>query len=254
MPEAVTGQIGALLLAALRLGPVLAFAPPFTLVRMPMIVRAVLVVALAAAMPTMMRDAALPSRAAELAIAGVRELGVGIALALALQIAFAMIAVAGRALDIQAAFGLAFIIDPKTGAQTPLIGALFTYAAAAVFFATGGPLDVVRVLALSYRQVPLGSAGTPVDIGSLLAFLTATSVAAFGLVGLAVTLLFVVDLTVALSSRTMPQMNVLVLGFQVKAIVTLLVLPATIGLASAGIARILRLALEAMLSLAPHHG
>lgn len=250
----MSGQIAALLLAALRLGPVLAFAPPFTLVRMPMVVRAVLVLALAAAMPPITADTPLPVQAAELVVAGLRELGVGIALALALQIAFAMIAVAGRALDIQAAFGLAFIIDPKTGAQTPLIGALFTYGAAAVFFTTGGPLDLVRMLALSYRQVPLGSLGTPVEIGSLLAFLAATSVAALGLVGLAMTLLFVVDLVVALSSRTMPQMNVLVLGFQAKAIVTLLVLPATIGLASAGIARILRLAIEAMLSLAPHHG
>lgn len=252
MFEPVTSQIGALLLAALRLGPALAFAPPFTLVKMPAVVRAVFVVALATAMlPTIGPDK-YPSDPAMLVTAGLRELGVGIALALALQLAFAMIAVAGRALDIQAAFGLAFLIDPKTGAQTPLIGSLFTYAAAAVFFTTSAPLDLIQIFALSYEQIPMGTAGTPTEIGSLLAFLAATSVAAFGLVGLAVTMLFVIDLVVAMSSRTLPQMNVLVLGFQAKAIVALLILPATIGLAGAGILRIIRLALEAMLTIAPH--
>jgi flagellar biosynthesis protein FliR len=252
--EPVTSQIGAILLAALRLGPTLAFAPPFTLVRMPAMIRAVFVVALAVAMLPVIAPRSYPMDPATLLIAGLRELGVGIALALALQLAFAMIAVAGRALDIQAAFGLAFLIDPKTGAQTPLIGALFTYAAAAVFFTTSAPLDLIRTFALSYEQIPMGTAGTPTEIGSLLAFLAGVSVAALGLVGLAVTVLFVIDLVVALTSRTMPQMNVLVLGFQVKAIVALLILPPTIGLAGAGIMRIIRLALEAMLTIAPRHG
>lgn len=246
--------MSALLLAALRLGPALAFAPPFTLVKMPAMIRAVFVVALAAAMLPLIAPASYPTDPAALIFAGLRELGVGIALALALQLAFAMIAVAGRALDIQAAFGLAFLIDPKTGAQTPLIGALFTYAAAAVFFTTNAPLDLIQTFALSYQQIPMGTAGSPTSIGSLLAFLAAISVAALGLVGLAVTVLFVIDLVVALTSRTLPQMNVLVLGFQAKAIVALLILPATIGLAGAGILRIIRLALEAMLAIAPHHG
>lgn len=254
MFEPVTSQIGALLLAALRLGPALAFAPPFTLVKMPAMVRAVFVVALAAAMLPAIAPARYPADTAALVTGGLAELGVGIALALALQLAFAMIAVAGRALDIQAAFGLAFLIDPKTGAQTPLIGSLFTYAAAAVFFTTSAPHDLIQIFAFSYQQIPMGTAGAPTEIGPLLGFLAATSVAAFGLVGLAVAMLFVIDLVVAMSSRTLPQMNVLVLGFQAKAIVALLILPATIGLAGAGILRIIRLALEAMPMIAPHHG
>lgn len=252
MFQTATFQISAILLAALRIGPALAFAPPFTLVKIPAVVRAVFVVSIAAAMMPFIGPENRPIHPQMFVSAGLRELGVGVALALTLQLAFAMIAVAGRALDIQAAFGLAFLIDPKTGAQTPLIGSLFTYAAAAVFFTTSAPLDLIQIFALSYEQIPMGTAGTPTEIGSLLAFLAATSVAAFGLVGLAVTMLFVIDLVVAMSSRTLPQMNVLVLGFQVKAIVTLLILPTTIGLAGAGILRIIRLALEAMLTIAPH--
>jgi len=249
MFDHLTSQIAAVILAALRLGPTLAFAPPFTLVKLPAPVRAVLLVTLAAAMLPSIGPARHPANPAALISAGLGELAVGVAMALALQLAFALIAMAGRALDIQAGFGLAFLIDPTTRAQTPLIGALFTYAAAAVFFATSAPHDLIRTFALSYEQIPMGTAGTPEEIGSLLGFLGAASMLALGLVGLAMTVLFIVDLVVALLSRTLPQMNVLVLGFQVKAMVTILILPATIGLASAGIVRLIRLATEAMLTI-----
>lgn len=244
-----TAQIGALLLSALRLGPTLAFAPPFTLVRLPSTVRAVMLVALAAAMLPSLPPGSYPDEPSRLMSAAIGELVLGITMALSLQLAFALIAMAGRALDIQAGFGLAFLIDPTTKAQTPLIGALFTYAAAAIFFATSAPQDVVRTFALSYRQVPMGSAAAPADVGAILGFLGSASVLALGLVGLAVTVLFLVDLVIAMLSRTLPQMNVLVLCFQVKAIVTILVLPATIGFAAACIVRLIRLATETMLAV-----
>ncbi len=249
MLDEISAQIGPIVIAALRLGPILAFAPPFTLVKPPTVVRAVMLAGLAAAMLPAIPSEAYPRGAAALIAAAFGELAVGIAMALALQISFAMIALAGRALDIQAGFGLAFLIDPTTRAQTPLIGALFTYAAAAVFFNTSAPHELIGTLALSYRHIPLGAAGAPDGIRALLTFLAAASVLAMSLVGLAVTVLFVVDLVVAMLSRTLPQMNVLVLGFQVKAIVTILILPATLAIAATGIIRLIRLAGEAMLRL-----
>jgi flagellar biosynthesis protein FliR len=238
----------AVLLASLRLAPVLFFAPPFTLVRVPALVRVALVLALAAGLNELGSPAA--DSIGSLVVGALGELGLGTAMALSLQFAFAAIAMAGRALDIQAGFGLAFLIDPTTKAQTPLIGAVFVYAAAAVFFATSAPHDLLAVLATSFERVPLGMATTPQGIAPLLSLLGTMSVLAVGLVGLAVLVLFLVDLVIALLSRTLPQMNVLVLGFQVKSIVVLVLLPATLGLAGAGIVRIIRLSLEAMLELA----
>jgi flagellar biosynthetic protein FliR len=247
--EQPTSQLTAVCLASLRLAPVLTFAPPFTLVKVPAAVRAMLVISLAAAMLPAIGAAGYPSGSGQLIAAGVGELALGLSLALALQLTFAMIGMAGRALDIQAGFGLAFLIDPTTKVQTPLIGALFGYAAAAVFFATSAPHDLVHALALSFDTVPIGYVSDPHGLGSLLGFLGAVSMIALGLVGLATTVLFIVDLVIALLSRTLPQMNVLVLGFQLKAVITLLVLPITFGLAAAGMARMIRLAIEAMLTI-----
>jgi flagellar biosynthetic protein FliR len=58
--------------------------------------------------------------------------------------------------------------------------------------------------------------------------------------------LFLVDVAIAMLSRTIPQMNVLVLGFQAKTIVLFLALPATLGLTAALLARMMRIALDAL--------
>ncbi|MBA4162674.1 MAG: type III secretion protein [Novosphingobium sp.] len=240
----------AILLASLRLAPTIAFAPPFTMVRMPGLARGCLTIALAAGAMGLGAGRGVTGWQGNLVTAAASELALGLALALSLQLAFAMIAMAGRALDIQAGFGLAFLIDPTTKAQVPLIASLFSYAAAAIFFATEGPYDVFAALAASFDALPLGAAASPDTVGQTLSFLGTVSILALGVVGLASTVLFLIDLVIAMLARTLPQMNMLVLGFQVKAMVTLLLLPATLALAAGVIARILRLGIEAMARVA----
>lgn len=239
----------AVLLGALRLGPVFTFAPPFTLMRIPAAIRVLLAVALSAAMVGPVQNGAALYDPSGIITVAAGELMLGIAMALALQFAFAAIVIAGRALDIQAGFGLAFLIDPTTKAQTPLIGALFTYAAAAMFFATGGPADLIATFAASFDRVPLGGGLPDASVRPMLAFFGTVSIFAMGVTGLAMLVLFLVDLVIATMSRTLPQMNVLVLGFQVKSMLAMVLLPLTLGLSGAVIVRIIRLALEAMLAV-----
>lgn len=249
--EALVADLNRILLVSLRIGPLFAFAPPFTLIRVPGPVRLLLVLTISAALLRLSPAGPPGSEPGHgFAIAAMGELSLGLVMALALQLAFSAIGMAGRALDIQAGFGLAFLIDPTTKTQTPLIGAIFTYAAAAIFFATSGPYDVLAALAVSFERIPVGTAFASQGIANLLAFLGAVSVMALGIVGLAMLVLFLIDLVIAMLSRTLPQMNVLVLGFQVKSIATLFLLPATLALSVAGIARIVRLATEAMAGFA----
>lgn len=244
--EQLSADLNQILLVSLRIGPVFAFAPPFTLLRIPPTVRLVLVLAISAALLGIARGGATGGTAPQFLVAAVGELSLGIAMALALQLAFGMIGMMGRALDIQSGFGLAFLIDPTTRARTPLIGALFGYAAAAIFFATSGPHDVLAALAISFEAVPLGQAFQAPDSGRLLGFLGTVSIIALGIVGLAMLVLFMIDAVIAMLSRTLPQMNVLVLGFQVKSLAILFLLPMTMALALATMARIIRLATETM--------
>ena len=72
---------------------------------------------------------------------------------------------------------------------------------------------------------------------------------AFGGAGLVLLVLFSIDLAIALMSRTLPQMNVLFLGFQVKSIATLVLLPIALAGSAALYLRILRFAFTTMLQL-----
>jgi flagellar biosynthetic protein FliR len=243
----VLEQLLGVFLASLRIAPMIAFAPPFTLISAPAVARAAVVVALALAMPG--AHVPVPTDAGPLVAAALGELLNGIVLALPLQLAFALLGMAGRALDIQAGFGLAFVLDPKTRAQTPLVGALFAYAAAALFFLTSGPTELVGILSASFLRLPLGSVAA-LGLASFASFVSVAAVLSLGAVGLGMLALFLIDLVIAALSRTLPQMNVLVLGFQVKSIATLVLLPVVLAWSSAAILRILRLALEATARMA----
>ena len=144
--------------------------------------------------------------------------------------------------------GLATVADPTTQAQMPLAGTILAYATAAVFFAGSGPFDLLAVWAASLDAVPLGAAIRP-DIGAMAQLMGALFGIAIGLAGMVMMTLFLLDIAIAFMSRTLPQMNVLLLGFQVKAIAMLLCLPIAIGVSGALFLRLIRLALSDALTL-----
>jgi flagellar biosynthetic protein FliR len=237
------------LLLSMRIAPVLGFAPPFTLTKSPASVRLLVGLGLAGLIIAGRPEVAAGAGTAAsgwLVAAAARELLVGLTFVMALQLMFGAIYLAGRTVDVQAGFGLAGLIDPTSNAQVPLIGTLIAYAAGAVFFAMGGHLDLMRLLAASVDAVPIGLAAPPASLEPLMAFLGAVMTIAFGVAGGAILALFLTDLVIALLSRTVPQMNVLMLGLQVKSILVLLVLPISAGVWGALLTRLARVTLEAL--------
>jgi flagellar biosynthetic protein FliR len=244
---ALSDQAVAILLLTLRVVPAFAFTAPFTLLRVPAIVRVLLSISLAAwlvtANPAQTWQSGFAGRG--LAIAAANELVLGVGLSLSLHFAFAALLTVGRALDIQAGFGLAVLVDPTTKSQMPLVGTLFAYAAAAIFFTSDGPANLIAIWTASVQAVPLGTGALSGDLGPLLTYLSSAFVIACGLGGAIMLGLFLADLAIAFMSRTLPQMNVMLLGFQVKALMTLALLPASVALSGALLLRLLRTALEA---------
>lgn len=124
--EPLVGWAFSSVLLALRIGPVFAFAPPFTLTRVPAVLRVLFALAVAAALVGGNPQAAAIDDYSPGALAAfaVRELLLGSLFVLAFQLTFAALYMAGRTIDIQAGFGLAMVIDPTTKAQSPLVGTL----------------------------------------------------------------------------------------------------------------------------------
>jgi flagellar biosynthesis protein FliR len=236
------------LLIGMRIVPCFSLAPPFTLVRMPTLFRVLLglglAVAIVASRPStaMVPDVELHT----LLPAAFRELALGMMFVLVLQLLFGALYLAGRTIDVQTGFGLALLIDPTTRNQVPLVGTLFAYGAAAVFFAMDGHFALLRLMAASVDAVPLGSWAGPHSVERLTIFIAAIFSLGLGFAGAVIAAIFIIDLCIALLSRTVPQMNVLVFGFQVKTIVLLLLLPAIFGAGGALLTRMIAVAIEAI--------
>lgn len=239
--------LGSLLLG-LRIAPVLGFAPPFTLTRLPAVFRLLMGLGLAALITAWRPSPFLAGEveAGWLVAAAARELLVGLTFVMGLQLMFGALYLAGRTVDVQAGFGLATLIDPSSKAQVPMVGSLLAYAAGAIFFAMGGHLDLMRLLAATVDAVPLGTAAPPPTLAHLTAFIGTVMAISLGVAGGAILALFLADLAIALMSRTVPQMNVLMLGLQVKTILLLLILPLTAGVWGALLTRLARATLEGL--------
>ena len=231
----LAGWIVSCLLLGMRIAPVFVFAPPFSLVRMPrlflLLLGVGLSVCLVSAFPQATTLANLTTHT--VAVAAVRELLLGGMFALAFNLVYGALYLAGRVIDVQAGYGFALLIDPTSQQATPLVGMLFAYAAGGVFFAAGGHIDLIRLLAASLQAIPLGSWELPHSIARVETFLSVVMLTAFGIAGGSILVLFLVDIVIALMSRTIPQMNVLILGFQVKTIMLLIALPTSFGIAGA---------------------
>lgn len=241
----------AVLLLSLRLVPVFAFAPPFSLLNVPVRVRVLFTLMLAVCL-VQVPGAYVPGFApvmGDVLPLAASELVIGIGIAFALQAAFAALYFAGRVLDFQAGFGLALIIDPATRGQSPLLGTLFVMVGAAVFFFVDAHHELLRLIAASIAVIPVGALASGWPPEALIAHFGMIFVLGIASVAAVMVVLFLTDITLGFLTRTMPQMNVLVLGFQVKTLVLLVMLIATSGLLLPAFLRVIETGLRFIGSL-----
>lgn len=239
------------ILLSLRVAPVFLFAPPFTLTRLPRLFLWLfglgIAMTLVAAFPETARVQDL--RLSTLAIGAARELVLGLVPVLALQLMFGALYMAGRTIDIQSGFGLALLIDPATRGQMPLVGTIFAYLAGIAFFAINGHHELLRFLAASLEAVPVGGARAGPSLAALTSYIFSIFLMAFGVGAAAIVALFLTDLSIAMLSRTVPQLNALLLGIQVKALLILFALPVAVALSGTLLLQMTTTALRVMARL-----
>ncbi|KGB98419.1 flagellar biosynthetic protein FliR [Burkholderia cepacia] len=236
------------LLLSLRIGPVFVLAPPFSQMQVPARVRICLVLAMSACLAKTVTASVYASGGA-LLNAALSELALGLTIAFAFQAAFAALSFAGRVLDVQAGYGLAMVIDPGSRGQSPMFGTILSFVAGLIFFATGGHLELLRLLAVLTNVMPVGHAdllGAPQDFIRYFSLIMTSGLSAVAAVMIT---LFLIDLSIAFLSRALPQMNALMLGLQVKTIATLVVMALSAGLLAPVAMRVTRAALDFVPSL-----
>ncbi|GGD68257.1 flagellar biosynthetic protein FliR [Paenibacillus nasutitermitis] len=166
---------------------------------------------------------------AEYILAIIREILVGVLLGFTAYLFFAAIQTAGGFMDLQIGFGMANVIDPMTGASSPLLANLKFMVATLIFLSVNGHHFFITALLDSYQWVPLSnSLFSHIYKGNISTFLVHTFAETFMLAlqmsAPIIVAMFLTDVGLGFLARTAPQYNIFVIGIPIKIIVGLLML------------------------------
>lgn len=141
------------------------------------------------------------------------------------QMTFAIFQFAGQILDMQIGFGIVNVIDPQSGIQAPILGNFKNLLALLFFLTINGHHYILRALERSYAYIPIGAVRIS---GSLCSFIFSVAgemfASAFKIALPVLASLFIADLAMGIIARTVPQINVFLVGLPLKIAIGLWVL------------------------------
>lgn len=155
-----------------------------------------------------------------------KEITVGLAIGLIAYIILSAVQTAGGFIDFQMGFAIANVVDPQTGAQSPIIGQFFYMIAILFLLAVNGHYLLIDGVFNSYQFIPLeGLLSFDGDVSEfIMRAFNSMFVIAFQMALPIVGCLFLVDVALGLIARTVPQVNVFVVGLPLKIFVSFFVI------------------------------
>jgi flagellar biosynthetic protein FliR len=166
-----------------------------------------------------------------LATVATKEFLFGLIIGFLFQIIFIGVQFGGGVIGYQVGFALVNVIDPTTSTNISIIAQAKLLLATLIFLLIDGHHLILQALFESYRLVPLGTVtfhGGLVE--AIVSFTGGAFIIGVKLAAPVIVTLFVTDICLGIIARTMPQMNVFIVGFPLKIGTGLFVLAATLPL------------------------
>lgn len=159
------------------------------------------------------------------------EVLVGLAVGIGVSLVFQAMEMGASLVSVQMGFGMGGIFDPLSGGQTGAMEQFYRVFVTLIFFTMNGHYLVIRGLLGTFDVVPPGTADLSLIAGDrVVPFFASLFIASVQVALPAMGALLLTDLALALVGRTVPQLNILVVGFPVKIGVGLIVLAASMPL------------------------
>jgi flagellar biosynthetic protein FliR len=235
LPHLAGQQVVGFVLVLCRVGGLFVLAPVFSGRMIPMQAKLIIAGAISFALMPLVTTSGVPTG---LAVAPVmaKEIVVGLAFALALGAIGAAVQFAASIIDTMIGFSYAALVDPVNQSPSAIIGQVYSLFSVLVFLMIGGDRLMILGLAKSYELVPVGSIPSFARLGAL----ATNGLAQVSLVGLeigapVIIALALVDVAFGLVARTVPQMNVFVVGLPGKIIIGLGAIGASLAFVTGGL-------------------
>lgn len=144
------------------------------------------------------------------------EVLVGVALGLVGQLVFAGLEMAGMLISLNTALSFANMVDTMTQKQSAIISNLFTLVAVLVFLSIDGDKVYISALAKSFEVVPVNEANIHLAGPYMLEIATYLFVIGVQITMPFIIVIFLLDVSLAIFARIMPQANMMFIALPIK--------------------------------------
>jgi len=163
----------------------------------------------------------------------IKEALVGLFIGFIAYMLLSAIQTAGGFIDFQMGFAIANVMDPQTGAQSPLMGQYLYTIGLFLMLALNGHHLLLDGVFYSYKFIPIDQPWIPFGNENMLQYVVkafnSMFIIAFQMSIPIVGSLFLVDIALGIVARTVPQLNVFVVGLPLKIGVSFIVLMVVMG-------------------------
>lgn len=215
------------LLAFFRIGGLMVIAPVFSARVLPQQLRIAIALILAALVTISLPPQQLPAFTNIYGFVwlAINEFTFGLALGFVIYLVFAAISLAGEMIDLQIGLSMATLVDPTFGQAMPLIGNFKNMLAVLIFLLTDSHHLLVMTLIKSFTLLKPGQPWLEMGVSTLVFnWFPFTVITGLQIALPVVGVLLVVDIALGILARTVPQMNIFVVGLPLKIFIGLIFL------------------------------
>ncbi len=163
--------------------------------------------------------------AVEFIFAIIRELCIGAVYGYIFQIFYYLLFFVGDMMDTDFGIAMAKTFDPATNIQASFSGKLLTVLFSMYIFASGSHLALIKIFADSFTLIPLGKLSLSVDLLTfILTLFSSVFMLAMRLIAPFMVAEFILQASMGILMRFVPQVTVFVINFQLRILLGLIML------------------------------
>ncbi len=141
---------------------------------------------------------------------------VGLIVSIVLNITFEIFILAGQIIAMQSGLGFATFVDPTTGSNTPIISQFYMYCVILIFFSLDGHLAFFEIILKSYIHGNFLMSNVEKNFfHEVIKFSSIMFSESIYLVMPAIVALLLANISLALLTRAVPQLNIFSVGFPI---------------------------------------
>jgi flagellar biosynthetic protein FliR len=231
------------LLALVRSSAWLLVVPPFATRAIPTVAKVGIAAAIALPVAGQMAPEEPILELGPLLAAIVLNVAVGVSLGFVIYLLFAAVQAAGEMIDLFGGFTVAPAFDPFSNAQSSTFGRFYQLLATTLLFVINGHVMLVRGFLTSFQAIDVTGPSLKDFSENLAGALATFFIAAVEIAAPLIAALFLAEVGLGLLSRAAPQMNVFIIGFPLKIMLTLILVGVALPLLPGSVEALLEEAL-----------